>query len=335
MHREPAAAGVHLERELAAVRHDLAEVELDGCCCRAPRRRAGRARRGRPLGERTVMSAMAGPAFGLTSSITESWVAPAPTAGEPLVGHRRRAVDRGERGRLRAAGDQAGREVVGAGDHRRAEPRRCGRDPAGAHRAAVRPTSRARPGRRPTPSPPGPRRGCSRRAGPTRCRAGRPGRPPTRTVSGVSTGAFPCGSPRSGCRSSSASAQTTGSTHRQDHVGPEPAPHRRPPSRSRSVDGAHSTSTTRIASPCRTSSPTRSHERGPSRSLAERGRSDLPGAGAAVLGAGLLQPGGRVERGRHLAVGGRRQHDVLDAARGQRRHRVRGRPGRPAPAPGT
>ena len=31
------------------------------------------------MGERTVMSAMAGPAFGLTSSITESWVASAPT----------------------------------------------------------------------------------------------------------------------------------------------------------------------------------------------------------------------------------------------------------------
>ncbi len=87
-----------------------------------------------PPAERTVMSAMARPAFGLTSSITESWVASAPTAVNHWSGTGRRAVDGGERGRLRAAGDQAGRQVVGAGDHRRAEPLGRGGDPAGAHR---------------------------------------------------------------------------------------------------------------------------------------------------------------------------------------------------------
>ena len=50
---------------------------------------------------------------------------------------------------------------------------------------------------------------------------------------------------------------------------------------------------------------------------------DLPGAGRPVLGAGLAEPGRRVEHRRDVAVGGRRQHDVLDALVGQRVHRLR------------
>ena len=45
--------------------------------------------------------------------------------------------------------------------------------------------------------------------------------------------------------------------------------------------------------------------------------SDLPGAGGAILRAGLGEPGRRVDHGRDVTVGGRREHDVLDTEVGQ------------------
>ena len=51
-----------------------------------------------------------------------------------------------------------------------------------------------------------------------------------------------------------------------------------------------------------------------------------PGPGAAVLGAGLAEPGGRVEGRGDLTVGGRRQDDVLDAGVAELGGRRDGRP---------
>ena len=287
-----------------------------------------------PLGERTVMSAMAGPAFGLTSSSTESWVGVRADPGEPLVGHRGRAVDRGQRRRLRAPGDQAGREVAGAGDHRRTESLRCRGDAAGAHRAAVPPTSRARPARRPTPSRPDLRRGCSRRAGRTRCRAGRRGRSPTRRSAGSRRVPSPSGSARSGCRSSSASTATTGSTIARSTSAPQPAPHRRPPSRSRSVERRTQDEDDQDREPLQDQQPDPQPRPRPVEVARREGPADLPGAGAR----GPRRWPAPARRSRRAPPPPRRRR--VPAAR---RTRCRARPapprrpgsaGTPAPAPG-
>ena len=97
----------------------------------------------------------------------------------------------------------------------------------------------------------------------------------------------------------------------------------RPPLRWRTV-GAARTSATRIARPWTTSSA-RAPPRAPGRRRADGVERpvDPPGAGAAVLGAGLVEPGGGVEQRRDPAVGGRGQDDVLHAAVTERGHHAR------------
>ena len=82
-----------------------------------------------------VTSATAGPASGLTSSITESWSAPRADAGEPLVGARARCSPAALTGAVpERSADQPGRQVVGPRpparrDRRRAWTRRCSPTP--------------------------------------------------------------------------------------------------------------------------------------------------------------------------------------------------------------
>ena len=93
------------------------------------------------------MSAIAGPALGLTSSTTESWVAPAPTAVNHWSATGGAQSTAASGAGLRAAGDQPGGEVVGARDDGGAGPRRRDGDPAGADPQRSRSCHRARPGR--------------------------------------------------------------------------------------------------------------------------------------------------------------------------------------------
>ena len=109
---EPAARGHDVQRQLAAARRHLRQVEPRRCCGRARRRRAA-GHVHRAGGPSTVTSATAGPASGLTSSRTEACSGGRADAGEPLVGRGARARRRGRAaGRAGAAADQAGGEVV-------------------------------------------------------------------------------------------------------------------------------------------------------------------------------------------------------------------------------
>ena len=177
------------------------------------------------------MSATAGPAFGVDQLEHRGVRGAGADPGEPLVGHRRRAVDGGQRRGLRAPGHQAGRQVVGAGDHVGPSPAAAVETRRGAHLQRCAPTRRARPGRRPSTFASGSAPRMLTPSGRTRCRAARSGRPPRRRSAASRPAAVPCGSPRSGCRSSSASAATTRQHDRAGARRPRPAPHRRPPSR--------------------------------------------------------------------------------------------------------
>ena len=271
-----------------------------------------------PLGERTVMSAMAGPAFGLTSSSTESWVASAPTPVNhwSATGGAQSTAESGRRPRPPC--DQAGREVAGAGDHRRAEPLRRRATRGGCGPAAVWPTAEPDLHVARRPSRPDLRRGCSRRAGRTPV----PGRAPGQTTDAeVSAASRRVPVPLRlavgpGCRSSSASTATTGSTTARSTSAPQPAPHRRPPSPVAVGRGCTQHEDDQDRDPLqdqqRRSAATTAARRARSRRAAG---STCQARVRAVLGAGLVEAAGRVERGRDVAVGGRRQHDVLDAAR--------------------
>ena len=214
VHRQPAPAGVHLERELArgaarSGRGRAAWLLLPGT--ETPRS-AGTSSDAVGRADGDVGDGRAGVRVDQLDHRVVGGVRA--DRGEPLVGHRRRAVDRGERGRLRAARDQPGREVVGAGDHRRARAPAVRCDTRRVRTAQrCRPTCRARPGRRPSTFASGsaPRVLTPSRSDPVPGRA--PGQTTDAEVSGVSTGACALAAGRGpGAGAAAPARTTTGST---------------------------------------------------------------------------------------------------------------------------
>ena len=249
-------------------------------------------------------------------------------AGEPLVERRRPAVGRSQR--LRRSDRPPGPDA--SAPRRRPRLRRLadGRDSLGPPRRSAASSLR----RLPCGPRPGRRRRCH---GDQDVAVAAAGQIMVAWVSGVRSGAAPVSmdrrpvgpaarpaAPAAGARPRARSvtsirrAVRSGGRHGARALGCSCSC----PASGRSV-GRHSTSTTRRASPCTTSRAIRSHDLGPSVAVGSRCLTHLPGAGAPVLGARLDQAAGRVESRRDVAVGGRREHDVLDAALGQRSRRPR------------
>ena len=232
-------------------------------------------------------------------------------AGEPALGCR--LVAAGGRPGAGARRDEAGCELAAAVDDDVL--------PLGARRDAVRQGLRCRPRvRRAASARPSRARWCP--AGSRRRRAGGRGRPRSTRSSGASVGGVGGrrllgrshegergdGQQRDERRRGASPARVGGARSRRPAAGRLPGrggaglSHRGPPPvGAAGRSGAASTSATRIARPCTTSSTVRHHElRALERRRVERAV-DAPGAGRAVLGTGLLEPGGRVEERRDRA----------------------------------
>ena len=213
------------------------------------------------------MSAIAGPAFGLTSSIVELWVASAPAA----VNHWSAT---GGAQSTAASGAVWERPASSPGARSSVPVTTTGPVPGDAvDTRPVRTRSGPTVSPRPTWTSPATFDAGSAPTVLTPSRSVPPGSALGQTTeaaeSGVSTAGSATGCSRSGRSSSSARAHATGSRiarttsapNRRLIAGPDPCSARTAPA------------PTRIASPCSTSSPIRSHDRGPSRSLADSGRS--------------------------------------------------------------